>query len=314
VTSVRKLVSKTAVRLAAGFAVVSFLVGCAAGSPTVADRPTSTAQPTVPPTATPIPTATATHAATSTFPATSTPKPEASPATPTPEATTRPDPPPDPGTGESLVIDHGDSGRNEIALTFDAGADRGYAEEILDTLAHYHVKASFGITGHWADENPDLVKRMVDEGHMVFNHTYSHRSWTGFSTADFDAGILSTDERTQELTDTEQSIAAAADGYDPKPYFRPPYGDYDEGVLVDLENDGYYLTIMWSCDTFGWNGATVDEIIERCGSNPSAGDIILMHVGAASLDAAALPQLIETLQDQGFDLVTVEELLQPAEN
>jgi peptidoglycan/xylan/chitin deacetylase (PgdA/CDA1 family) len=167
------------------------------------------------------------------------------------------------------------------------------------------------MTGHWADENPDLVARMVEEGHMIFNHTYSHRSWTGFSTADFDAGVLTSEERDQELSDTEKAIKAAAPGYDPKPYFRPPYGDYDEGVLVDLENAGYYLTIMWSCDTFGWNGASVDEILEKCGSNASDGDIILMHVGADSLDADALPRLIEMLQDRGFRLVTVEELLQP---
>lgn len=259
-------------------------------------------------TATAVPTVTATPLPAATTQASRTTRPEPSPS---PQATKRPEPPPDPGTGESLVIDHGESGRNEIALTFDAGADRGYAEEILDTLDEYHVKASFGITGHWADENPDLVKRMFDDGQMIFNHTYSHRSWTGFSTADWDAGVLTSDERSQELSDTEQSIAAAAQGYDPKPYFRPPYGDYDEGVLADLENDGYYLTIMWTCDTLGWNGATVDEIIDHCGSNASAGDIILMHVGAASLDAEALPQLIETLQAQGFDLVTVEQLLQP---
>lgn len=72
----------------------------------------------------------------------------------------------------------------EVALTFDAGADRGYAEAILDTLDEYGIKASFGITGHWAEENPDLVARMVEDGHMVFNHTWTHRSFTGFSTSD----------------------------------------------------------------------------------------------------------------------------------
>ena len=80
-----------------------------------------------------------------------------------------------------------------MALTFDAGADRGHAEQILDTLANYGVVASFGLTGHWAKENPDLVERMVAEGHMLFNHTYSHRSFTGFSTSEGEA-VLTQEE------------------------------------------------------------------------------------------------------------------------
>jgi peptidoglycan/xylan/chitin deacetylase (PgdA/CDA1 family) len=230
---------------------------------------------------------------------------------PSPESPARPAPPLEPGEGEYLVVEHGDSGRMEVALTFDAGADRGYAEEILDTLDKAGIKASFGITGHWADENQDLVKRMVDEGHMIFNHTYSHRSWTGFSTAGFDAGVLTVDERMNELADTEEAVNKATGGYQMKPYYRPPYGDYDEGVLADLKTAGYYVVVMWTCDTLGWNGASVDEIINRCGAQASPGDIILMHVGAASLDAEALPALIQTLQTQGYEFVTVEELLQP---
>ncbi|MGI8643763.1 MAG: N-acetylmuramoyl-L-alanine amidase, partial [Thermomicrobiales bacterium] len=93
----------------------------------------------------------------------------ASSGSPTP----RPEPPPDPGTGSSVVVKAGSGERQEIALTFDAGEDRGYTEEILDFLAKEDVIASFGITGLWAENNPDLVKRMVAEGHQVFNHTYS---------------------------------------------------------------------------------------------------------------------------------------------
>ena len=99
----------------------------------------------------------------------------------------------------SRVFERGESDRDEVALTFDAGADRGYAEEILGTLEEYGVKASFAITGHWADENPDLVARMVEEGHQVFNHTWTHRSFTGYSTAGWDEGVLDSDERAKEL-------------------------------------------------------------------------------------------------------------------
>lgn len=273
-------------------------------------------QTAVPPPAIPTPTSTT---ADPVFP-TPAREPSAPPATPTakdeepaaPTATARPDPPPDPGTGASLVIEQGDSGRMEVALTFDAGDDRGQAELILDTLAAYGVKASFGITGHWADENPDLVARMAAEGHMIFNHTWSHRSWTGFSTSDWDAGVLTTEERVQELEDTEQVIREATGGYETAPYFRPPYGDWDEGTQADLYDAGYYLTIMWSCDSMGWNNASVDEIVQLCGVDLAApGEIVLMHVGEDSLDAEALPALIETLAEQGYALVTVEQLVQP---
>jgi peptidoglycan/xylan/chitin deacetylase (PgdA/CDA1 family) len=231
---------------------------------------------------------------------------------PTESSTTpRPDPPPDPETGASLVIEQGDSGRMEIALTFDAGDDRGKAEQILDTLAEYGVKASFGITGHWADENPDLVARMADEGHMIFNHTWSHRSWTGFSSSP-EESVLTTEERLQELEDTEEVIREATGGYETAPYFRPPYGDIDDSTQADLYDAGYYLTIMWSCDSMGWNGYSAEEIVQLCGVELAApGAIVLMHVGEASLDAEALPALIETLQEQGYELVTIEELLQP---
>jgi peptidoglycan/xylan/chitin deacetylase (PgdA/CDA1 family) len=104
---------------------------------------------------------------------------------------------------------------------------------------------------------------------------------------------------------------AAGDGYDTRPYWRPPFGDYDNSVLRDTAAIGYPLMIMWSCDSLGWNGLSAEEINARCTDTAEAGSIILMHVGANSQDAAALPQMIETLRDAGFALVTIEQLLQP---
>src|SRR5215211_5402769 len=278
------------------------LVGCSAGTPGMTDGRSdassgqqlaaaraATEVVTAPSTATNPPQPTIGTKATSQ----PTPKP-----TRTPEAgpTARPEPPENDGSGLSQVYDRGTNDRNEVALTFDAGADRGYAEEILDTLAEYGVKASFGITGHWADENPDLVERMANEGHMIFNHTWTHRSFTGYSTADWDDGVLSSDERAKELSDTEAIIAEVTNGYEAAPYFRPPYGDLNDTVLTDVAAEGYWVTVMWTCDSLGWNGASAEQIVDRCGAQADAGDIILMHVGAESLDAEALPDLIETLQ------------------
>jgi peptidoglycan/xylan/chitin deacetylase (PgdA/CDA1 family) len=293
------------------------LAGCAQGSPSLTPDKTATAQSAAQ-TQAAIPTETATSSPTATpintpVAPTSTAAPIASPtsrATTTPKATARPNAPPDDGTGLSQVVDRGESGRPEIALTFDAGADRGNAGKILDMLDEAGIKGSFGMTGAWAKANPDLVKRMVKEGHMVFNNTWNHRSFTGYSTAGSDEGVLDSTDRIKEIKDTEQEILDLT-GYNTAPFFRPPYGDYDDGVLADVESAGYSVTVMWSCDTLGWNGATVEQILDRCAASATAGDIILMHVGADSADAEALPQMIATLQNQGFALVTVDQLLAP---
>src|SRR5579872_3758632 len=92
---------------------------------------------------------------------------------------------------------------NRITLTFDAGADRGYAGQILQTLERNHVRATFGMTGRWAVTNPDLVRRMARDGDTFINHTYDHRSFTGLSDR---TGGLNAAQRTSEITRTEQVI------------------------------------------------------------------------------------------------------------
>src|SRR4051794_40648455 len=82
----------------------------------------------------------------------------------------------------ATIMSQGTTRQHVIALTFDAGADRGYAPQILRTLEKNHVQASFGMTGRWAKLNPDLVRRMAHDGDMFINHTYDHRSFTGLTT------------------------------------------------------------------------------------------------------------------------------------
>lgn len=197
-----------------------------------------------------------------------------------------------------------DAGQRAV-LTFDAGADRGYTEDILDILAAEGVQASFGMTGHWAEMNPDLIQRIVAEGHGLINHTWTHRSFTGHSTGQ---GPLSQEERRDELQRTE-SLIRDVTGVDMRPYFRPPYGDYDESVLLDLAVNGYTVNVMWTIDTLGWNGLTAAQINQRVWDGLAPGVIILMHVGAQSLDAVALPDMIAGLRERGYAFATVEELV-----
>lgn len=210
-----------------------------------------------------------------------------------------------PADGLSRVIYQGISGRPEIALTFDAGSDRGYARQILDVLKANGIKASFGITGEWAEANPELIERMVDEGHQILNHTWSHPSFTGVSAS---PALTGSTARAAELTSTADYIFQLT-GYRVSPYWRPPYGDLDNSVRRDAYNAGYYLTIMWSIDSMGWNGATVSQIVDRCAYGAEGGDIILMHVGSDSNDYAAQRTMIDILEQEGFSFTTVSQLL-----
>lgn len=194
-----------------------------------------------------------------------------------------------------------------MVLTLDAGADRGNTAQILDTLAAKNVKASFGITGLWARDNPDLVRRIGAEGHHVINHTLDHRSFTGVSDG---RGGLDADARIAELEQTD-AIVAPLLGYSLRPWFRPPYGDYDAAALDQVAAAGYSYNIMWTIDTLGWNGASVQAILDRTFAGAAPGAIVLMHVGAGSRDAEALGPMIDGLRARGYRFATAAELVAP---
>jgi peptidoglycan/xylan/chitin deacetylase (PgdA/CDA1 family) len=190
-------------------------------------------------------------------------------------------------------------------LTFDAGADRGYAATILATLERSHIRASFGMTGKWAQQNPDLVRRMARDGDTFIDHTYDHQSFTGLSTR---LAPLTAAQRTWEIERAE-SIVHKLTGKSMKPYFRPPYGDIDQAALALAGRLGYPDTVMWTVDTLGWKGVTAAFIVQRSLALARPGAILLMHVGSQSQDGVALPSVISGLRRAGYRLVTVPQLL-----
>ena len=224
------------------------------------------------------------------------------PATPTsaPAATQTPS-----VSGPARVVTKGDASRREVALTFDAGSDTGYTAAILDTLRENGITASFGVTGLWAERNPDLLRRIVSEGHELINHTYDHKSFTGLSTGE---GALSRERRWEELDLTAAAIQRIA-GASTKPLFRPPYGDYDASVNADVGARGYAYNVLWTVDSQGWNGLPAQDIVTRCLSMAEPGAIYVFHVGSASQDAAALQEVIDGLRADGYGFVPVSEML-----
>jgi peptidoglycan/xylan/chitin deacetylase (PgdA/CDA1 family) len=194
---------------------------------------------------------------------------------------------------------------NLVALTFDAGSDRGYAASILDTLKAKGVKASFGITGTWAAANPDLVVRMVQEGHGIINHSWSHPSFTGFSTA---TSPLTYRQRRYQLSATDSTIRSIT-GTPTKPWFRPPYGDFDTCARALLWHEGYRYNVMWSTDSGGWMGMSQSQILTRVMQGLRPGAIFIFHVGSASQDGPALATVIDQIRSGGYGFATVTGML-----
>lgn len=169
------------------------------------------------------------------------------------------------------------------------------------------VPASFGLTGGWMSANPGYTQWIAADGFQVLNHTLSHVSYTGRSTG---VGPISPAKRLSQLVANEDRLLSLTDAT-AAPYWRPPYGDYDGGVLRDVGAAGYGISVLWTIDTMGWNGATADQIYNRVVNSAGNGAIVLMHVGGASQDAAALERIITTLRARGYTFGTVAQVIAP---
>ena len=201
--------------------------------------------------------------------------------------------------GESRLVSKVDVTDKVIALTFDDGSDGNNISEVLKILKENDVKSTFFITGASAKKHTDLIKEIVQEGHEIGNHSYSHPDFT----------LLTEDEIKNELEKTDELIKNIT-GISTKPYFRPPYGAFNEKVLKSLGNFGYAYTIYWTIDTVDWTGNSENEITKKVLDKAAPGYIVLMHVGAgADNTSKALPVIIKKLKEKGYSFVTIKELL-----
>jgi peptidoglycan/xylan/chitin deacetylase (PgdA/CDA1 family) len=191
-----------------------------------------------------------------------------------------------------------------VALTFDTGVQAGHVPEILDVLKERGKPATFGITGEWAVTNPDLLKRIVEEGHAVINHSWGHPSFTGEDTG---TQRLTDDEIRDELKRTEEKVQEIA-GVSTKPYYRPPYGDYDRFVNRVVREEGYEYNVLWTLDARGWLGRSTNSVVAVTLAYAVKGAIFLYHVDN-SQEYKALEKIIEGLNERGLGMVTIPQLL-----
>lgn len=212
----------------------------------------------------------------------------------------------DPGAPELLSkyggIWIGDTSKNVIYLTFDEGYENGYTPAILDTLAENNVKAVFFITGPYLKEHQDLVRRMVEEGHVVGNHTIHHPSLPELSDSQLEEEVLGLDRAFREKFGKSMR------------FLRPPKGEYSERTLALTQKLGY-CNLFWSFAYDDWyrdksRGAQYAyDIVMR---NLHNGAVLLLH--AVSRDnAQALDSIIKGVRERGYTIGDPEELLQSLE-
>ncbi|WP_078553460.1 polysaccharide deacetylase family protein [Bacillus alkalicellulosilyticus] len=202
---------------------------------------------------------------------------------------------------ETVVLS-GPATTNKIAITFDDGPDPRFTPQVLEVLQQYNVPATFFVMGSRAIAYPELTRRMVEEGHIVGNHTYWHPNLVK-------QGDLATLET--EVMKTEDTLNDIL-GYRTK-LFRAPYGFlYNE--LVEKLAELNYTVVAWSVDSLDWRELGATETAINVLSNMHPGAIILMHDGGdwdadRTSTIESLHQIIPQLQEQGFEFVTVPELL-----
>ena len=190
----------------------------------------------------------------------------------------------------------GNKESNFVYLTFDCGYEQGYTEKILDVLKENNVKATFFITAHYLNTASDIVKRMIEEGHIVGNHTVNHKCLPN----------LSDEEIKKEIMDLHNAVFEKF-GYEMK-YFRPPKGEFSQRV-IDIVTKLNYTTVMWSSAYDDWDNEKQNR--EEYGKNKILdnihnGCVLLLH--ATSKDnSIILDDVIKKTREMGYEFKNINE-------
>lgn len=193
----------------------------------------------------------------------------------------------------------GDTREKVLYLTFDAGYENGSTEKILDTLKAHKVPAAFFLVGSYIERNRDLVRRMVEDGHIVGNHTMHH----------YDMSKLSDKETfSKELTDLE-ALFKETTGKDLPKFYRPPQGIYSQENLKMAKELGY-KTVFWSLAYVDWKNnqqPTKEQAFQKLLPRTHPGAVILLH-STSQTNAEILGELLTHWEQEGYRFGTLDEL------
>jgi peptidoglycan/xylan/chitin deacetylase (PgdA/CDA1 family) len=199
------------------------------------------------------------------------------------------------------ILTNGPGTKREIALTFDDAPDANFTPKILDILKKNGVTATFFVVGWRVEAYPDIVKRIVDEGHILGNHSYSHANLPKLNDDAFHEQIIKTDRLIEKFTGFTPNIV------------RPPYGSVTARQVRWLVTQKKII-VNWDVDSLDWKGLKAEPIARNVLNHVHAGAIILQHSGTGtggdlSGTVDALPRIIDELKSEGFKLVTIPQLL-----
>lgn len=203
------------------------------------------------------------------------------------------------------AIYRGDTTRKVCYFTFDCGYEFGPTASILDTLKEKQVPGIFFLTGDYVESEDALIKRMLDEGHIVGNHTVNHLR----------ANTLSADAFIAELEGVEYMFYEKFPDADPMIFFRPPYGNCNEYVLALAQKMGYH-TVMWSYTYMDYdtnNQLPHDQALAKLKSGLHPGAVYLFHTESTT-NAAVLGDFIDWVREQGYEILPVCDIIQNAQN
>jgi peptidoglycan/xylan/chitin deacetylase (PgdA/CDA1 family) len=199
------------------------------------------------------------------------------------------------------VILHGPTNRKVVSLTFDDGPDDVWTPQVLDVLKRFNVKGTFMCVGRRIQQNPEVLRRIIREGHVVGNHTWSHPNLTKIPLNEVRNQIESTSNEIHRLAGVRPVL------------FRPPYGALNLDVIREIMSLGDKI-IYWDVDSLDWAGLTARQVSINILAHVGPGSIILQHSaggrGESLLDTVrSLPYTIQTLHREGYHFATVPQLL-----
>lgn len=199
--------------------------------------------------------------------------------------------------GRELPIYCVQTEEKKVALSFDAAWGNEDTRQILDILKKHNIHVTFFMTGGWVEKYPDDVKAIHAAGHDLGNHSENHKNMSQLSEEEKTSELMTVHNKVKELTGVEMEL------------FRPPYGDYDDNVILNATKNGYY-TIQWDVDSLDWKDYGVESIIDTVVNHKNLGNgsIILCHNGA-KYTKDALESLITGLKEKGYEIVPVSELI-----
>lgn len=189
---------------------------------------------------------------------------------------------------------NGNTKNNNVSLMINVYWGTEFVEPMLEILKEENVKCTFFVGGTWVSSNPEILKKIYNDGHEIANHGYYHK----------DHKLLSAERNQEEIYITHKLVKETI-GVDMN-LFAPPSGSYNTTTLQIASNLGY-KTIMWTRDTIDWRDKDANICYTRAIKNAKNGDLILMHPTQHTLDA--LPKIIEFYKENGFNLTMVSETI-----